>query len=96
MREFLEGEIKHGLELQRYLMVLYGFLEKTKMKALAVQSRKTKRKWQLAILKSSFSTIDAAMEKDEYTNLSMVETKVYMYDIKTGKTKNIYEKRVEI
>jgi len=32
------------------------------------------------------------MEKDKIYYLSDDETKIYMYDIKTGKTKNIYEK----
>ena len=60
------------------------------------KAEKVNGKWQTKIMSGNIKELvfdySAAMEKDKIYYLSDDETKIYMYDIKTGKTKNIYEK----
>ena len=60
------------------------------------KAEKVNGKWQTKIMSGNIKELifdhSAAMEKDKIYYLSDDETKVYMYDIKTGETQNIYEK----
>ena len=60
------------------------------------RAENVKGKWQTKVMSDKIKELifdySAAMEKDKIYYLSDDETKIYMYDIKTGKTKNIYEK----
>ena len=60
------------------------------------KAEKVNGKWQTKIMSGNIKELvfdhSAAMEKDKIYYLSDDETKIYMYDIKTGETKSIYEK----
>lgn len=60
------------------------------------KAEKVNGKWQTKIMSGNIKELvfdhSAAMEKDKIYYLSDDETKICMYDIKTGETKSIYEK----
>ena len=60
------------------------------------KAEKVKGKWQTKVMSDKIKELifdySSAMEKDKIYYLSDDETKIYMYDIKTGETQNIYEK----
>ena len=60
------------------------------------RAEKVKGKWQTKVMSDKIKELifdySSAMEKGKIYYLSDDETKIYMYDIKTGETQNIYEK----
>ena len=60
------------------------------------RAENVKGKWQTKVMSDKIEELifdyNSAMEKDKIYYLSDNETKICMYDIKTGETQNIYEK----
>ena len=92
-----KGEAKHGFGI---LGVSNGDIwfsgENTAKENTLCKAEKVNGKWQTKIMRGKIKELifdhSAAMEKDKIYYLSDDETKICMYDIKTGETQNIYEK----
>ena len=85
-----KGEAKHGFGILGVSNGAIWFSGKNK------DEEQVNGKWQTKIMSGKIKELifdhSAAMEKDKIYYLSDDETKICMYDIKTGETQNIYER----
>ena len=92
-----KGEAKYGFGI---LGISNGDIwfsgDNTSKENTLCKAEKVNGKWQTKIMSGKIKELifdhSAAMEKDKIYYLSDDETKICMYDIKTGETQNIYEK----
>ena len=92
-----KGEAKHGFGILGVSNGAIWFSGKNKDEEhVLCKAEKVNGKWQTKIMSGKIKELifdhSAAMEKDKIYYLSDDETKICMYDIKTGETQNIYEK----
>ena len=92
-----KGEAKHGFGILGVSNGAIWFSGKNKDEEHALcKAEKVNGKWQTKVMIGKIEELifdhSSAMEKDKIYYLSDDETKICMYDIKTGETQNIYEK----
>ena len=92
-----KGEAKHGFGILGVSNGAIWFSGKNKDEEhVLCKAEKVNGKWQTKIMSGKIKELifdhSAAMEKDKIYYLSDDETKICMYDIKTGETQNIYER----
>ena len=92
-----KGEAKHGFGILGVSNGAIWFSGKNKDEEHALcKAEKVNGKWQTKVMIGKIEELifdhSSAMEKDKIYYLSDDETKICMYDIKTGETKSIYEK----
>jgi hypothetical protein len=92
-----KGEAKHGFGILGVSNGAIWFSGKNKDEEhVLCKAEKVNGKWQTKIMSGKIKELifdhSAAMEKDKIYYLSDDETKICMYDIKTGETQNINER----